>query len=229
MIRLPLFLSLMLISALSAATAQPTVHYVGIDISSSTKMASDQRFAARSASFVEDRLRQNILTGDLVELEWIGAASMTSRVRITQKVRPGWSGSKAATEIAEMIRNTPLFIEAGRLIPAQQTDLVGLLRATDDRLKLSHNGAHRQLLLITDGIESTPRRDHGSFLRCVEAGANPLPKVPPSTLADVDVTLIGLGAFSGADDSALAFKIKAAWDRWGGTTSASSFTTLTDF
>jgi hypothetical protein len=153
--------------------------------------------AAKAASIIG-----TMAMGDTVTVQFFGERTLGNLRTLTLQINKQARPPQVAAVVAELIRGIP---RAG--IEGQDwTHITRFLTVTD--LRCAHGG---EVLLLTDGIESTPSFDERSLI----AGKTALPSPRPGMLAGCRVTMYAPGVTArGVLPEHQITALIAAWQQW---------------
>lgn len=185
-------------------TVRPHTLHIALDVSiSAPVMAQDStqrdQFAELAAAKAA-RIVSNMHLGDRVRVQAFGERSLgnmkTLDLQISHQARP----PQAAQAIAALIRGIPDAEIAGQ----NWTQITRYLSVVGD----FDCPAGDHILIITDGIESTPDFSERDFL----AGRTPLPTPQAGILSGCKITMFGIGVSAGGMlDASRQDRLIAQW------------------
>lgn len=154
---------------------------IGIDLSGSNPLLMDQNFASGAAQYIYDEINA-LKVKDEVQILTFGARDsrqnlLSNRVVLSRKNRP----KKVAAQMKQFVQTLPKATELSQ----NSTNLIAWLEFTRG-LNCASDG---QIIVLTDGIESSTLVDANQFVR----GETPLPE-PEVDLSGCSLTFYGLGA-----------------------------------
>lgn len=198
--RTPLLALFAALTLASGAAGAKTLT-IGLDVSASAPLLKSDIYADLAAKRAAVMIR-SLSLGDTVIVRPFGARTLanlkTLRIQVNRRARAG----AVADAIAGLIRHIPHAGIAGQ----PWTNIVSFLSFGDFGC-----AAGGQVLLITDGIESTPQLNEKHLL----AGTASLPAADAGSLAGCSVTMFGIGASAGGAYPVSQIKtLRAAWAAW---------------
>ncbi len=188
----------------SASIARTLI--TSLDVSGSTLLVDDQRFADRVAAYVAAEVKE-LAIGDTVQVHLVGSYIgyenlQRFNVKISRQNRP----EQVAARVATIISSMPTWIQTKKVNVAQETSLTGYFLGEAPALDCQSTETH--LLVVTDGVESV-----SVDARALLAGKAPLPRPRKDILKNCQLTLLGIGVFKGGKEAYTAV-LSDAWRNW---------------
>lgn len=189
-----------LLWAFGMEATEARVLTIVIDLSSSSPYLSAPKFSDLAAAAAAKRVEQMAL-GDMIRVKTFGDVGGNNlgqfEVRIDRRHR--------AAQVADAIRALLAGLPKTLISPQSSTHLIALLEFQNFAC-----AEQSQILIFTDGIESSESLDAKHFIR----GAS-LPAAEVNVLKGCQVTMIGLGqAAEGSLSPSQIKHIRSAWTTW---------------
>ena len=201
------------------ATAEQRRLVVGIDLSKSNPLITDQGFATKVSQRVADSIRRLGFASE-VHIRTLGAYDVTANsfyfdATISARSRP----ATVAAEVAKLISGTPLLVKKGVWKSQSKTNVLAFL---DNALHAFGCGGQKtDFVLLTDGIEDS------EYAQLAKANAK-LPE-PAGVLyrGCASLTILGLG--QGQKSPVKTAQLRDVWQHWAAAAGFGSFTGLNDW
>lgn len=212
--------ALLLLAAGAAESApKPRQIVIGLDLSLSFPLVSDEAFAKRAAERVVPAIR-DFPPRSLVTLRTFGVYDPSANpLRFDKQIssinRPG----DVAVAVETIIASVPAMVKSGRLRAQPKTNIVAFLETMAQTVNCRKNKT--TVILVSDGIEDS---DYARLTS--EKGKLPPPKSPLYAGCD-DLQFVGLGV--GANRPALTEHLREQWAAWAKAAGFKNFSGLYDW
>lgn len=219
-----LSLALVLASALTVGAAfadspRPQTYVIGLDLSKSNPLVSDEAYAARAAARAAKEIA-NLPLKSRVMLRTFGSYDGSANgLKIDQVISSHARPDAVAKGIATLIANVPKLVDEGKLTAQGKTNIVPFLDTMAEVIDCRASEVH--VVLLTDGFEDS---EYAHLTK--SGGALPAASSPAYQGCD-ELLILGLG--QGGGSPAATKRLRKAWTGYAMSAGFERFSGLYDW
>jgi len=211
-----------LVSVAFAGTAQaagPQTIIIGLDLSLSTPLITDDAYAARVGARVAQDL-QTLPLRSRVILRTFGSYDVTvNALKVDQTITAHAKPQNVAVAVASLISSVPRLVREKKLVAQGMTNIVPFLETMSQVVDCE--GSQVTLILATDGFEDS---DYARLTR--HGGKLPMPAKPLYPGCH-EMLMLGIG--TGVNSPATTKRLREQWSAWALAAGFERFTGLYDW
>ncbi|MBI1260569.1 MAG: hypothetical protein GC184_02475 [Rhizobiales bacterium] len=203
----------------AAPKPRPQTIIIGLDLSKSNPMVTDDAYAARAGAKAVEDLYELPLKSRVL-LRTFGSYEVTSNgLKIDQRISSHAKPDQVAEGIATIIANVPTLVRSGKLAAQSKTNIVPFLETMSQVVDCQDAEVH--VILLTDGFEDS------EYAHLTSRGGR-LPA--PSTAmykGCASLTILGIGQGGGSPSATQ--NLREEWRGWAKTAGFEHYAGLYDW